>query len=61
MLAGFGTEWSDLPNDLAQATFLLAAHFYEFRHASNGGDIPFGVAALIAPHRNVRLFMGGRS
>jgi uncharacterized phiE125 gp8 family phage protein len=61
MLAGFGTEWSDLPNDLAQATFLLAAHFYEFRHASNGGDIPFSVAALIAPHRNVRLFMGGRS
>lgn len=61
MLAGFGAEWSDLPADLAQATFLLAAHFYEFRHATPGGDIPFGVAALIAPHRNVRLFMGGRS
>ncbi len=61
MLAGFGAEWSDLPEDLAQATFLLAAHFYEFRHAGQGGDIPLGVAALIAPHRNVRLFMGGRS
>jgi uncharacterized phiE125 gp8 family phage protein len=63
MVAGFGSEWSDLPNDLAQAAFLLAAHFYEFRHATTGsvGNIPLGVAALIAPHRNVRLFTGGRS
>jgi uncharacterized phiE125 gp8 family phage protein len=61
MLAGFGSEWSDLPHDLAQATLLLAAHFYEFRHATGGNDIPMGVSALIAPYRTVRLFMGGRS
>lgn len=63
MVAGYGSEWSDLPEDLAQAAFLLAAHFYEFRYAINatGSDVPFGVAALIAPYRNVRLFTGGRS
>jgi len=61
MLAGYGAEWSDLPTDLAQATLLLAAHFYEFRHASAGSDMPMGVASLIAPHRTVRLFMGGRT
>lgn len=63
MLAGYGSEWSDLPKDLAQAALLLAAHFYEFRHATggSGGEIPFGVSALVAPYRNVRLFGGGRS
>lgn len=63
MTAGFGAVWSDLPEDLAQAVFLLAAHFYEFRHAgvANAGEIPFGVAALIAPYRNIRIFGGGRS
>lgn len=63
LTAGYGASWTDLPEDLAQAVFLLAAHFYEFRHATNsaGADIPFGVAALIAPYRNVRLFAGGRS
>ena len=63
MTAGYGPSWADLPEDLAQAVFLLAAHFYEFRFATNakGGDIPFGVAALIAPYRNVRLFGGARS
>jgi uncharacterized phiE125 gp8 family phage protein len=63
MLAGYGPEWSDLPEDLAQTVFLLAAHFYEFRHATSGSgeDIPIGVASLIAPYRNVRLFGGGRA
>ena len=63
MLAGYGPEWSDLPEDLAQAVFLLAAHFYEFRHAMTGSgeDTPMGVASLIAPYRNVRLFGGGRT
>lgn len=63
MLAGYGSEWSDLPKDLAQAALLLAAHFYEFRHATggSGGEIPFGVSTLIAPYRNVSLFGGGRS
>ena len=63
LTAGYGPTWADLPEDLAQAVFLLAAHFYEFRFSTNGtgGEIPFGVAALIAPYRNVRLFGGGRS
>lgn len=63
MVAGYGPDWSDLPEDLAQAVFLLAAHFYEFRHGAGGAasDIPMGVAALIAPYRNIRLFSGGRS
>ena len=29
--AGFGEAWDDVPADLRQAVFLLAAHFYENR------------------------------
>ncbi|RYH03376.1 hypothetical protein EU805_06535 [Salipiger sp. IMCC34102] len=63
MLAGYGPDWSDLPDDLAQAVLLLAAHFYEFRTMSGdtGHGLPQGVAALIERYRTVRLFMGGRS
>ncbi len=55
--AGFGPTWADVPADLAQAVMLLAAHYYEFRHetALGGGCMPFGVSALIEPHRAVRL------
>lgn len=62
-LAGFGPDWSDLPADLAQAVMMLAAHFYEYRHESamGGGNMPYGVTALIERYRTVRLFMGGRS
>ena len=61
LMAGFGPEWSDLPADIAQAVVMLAAHYYEFRHDVVHGTpaMPFGVAALIAPYRTVRLFMGG--
>lgn len=61
-IAGFGPTWGDVPADLAQAVLLLAAHFYEFRHSAEGRgvDIPADVAALIAPHRTLRLNLGGR-
>lgn len=61
MLAGFGPEWSDLPADLAQAVFLLAAHYYEYRHEIqyDGGCMPFGVSALIERYRVMRLSGGG--
>lgn len=59
--AGFGAAWSDIPADLAQAVFLLAAHYYEHRHDTGAvnGEMPHGVAALIQRYRNVRLFGGG--
>lgn len=59
--AGFGPAWSDVPVDLAQAVFLLAAQFHENRH--EGGDrstaLPFGVMALIERWRTVRVLGGG--
>ena len=59
--AGFGPDWSNLPNDLTQAVFLLAAHFYENRSATGtaSGQIPLGVNALIERYRNVRILGGG--
>jgi len=61
MLAGFGPEWADLPADLTQAVFLLAAHYYEYRHEVqyDGGCMPFGVSALIERYRTLRLLGGG--
>lgn len=58
--AGFGATWSDVPPDLRQAVYMLAAHFYEYRHevALNGSTMPYGVSALIERYRTVRLFMG---
>lgn len=59
--AGFGPTWSDLPVDLAQAVFLLAAQYYEMRHdaTASGDGMPFGVMALIERWRTVRV-LGGR-
>ncbi len=59
--AGFGAAWADIPADLAQAVFLLAAHYYEHRHetAVDQGEMPHGVNALIQRYRTVRLFGGG--
>jgi len=59
--AGFGAAWADIPPDLAQAVFLLAASYYENRSdASPGGaSMPGGVASLIQRYRTVRLFGGG--
>lgn len=57
-IAGFAEDWAGLPEDLAQAVLLLAAHFYEFRHHSAEGssEIPFGVDCLIERYRTVRSF-----
>jgi uncharacterized phiE125 gp8 family phage protein len=60
--AGFAAAWADLPPDLAQAVFLLAAHSYEDRSARAGPEaMPFNVSILIDRYRTVRLFgEGGR-
>lgn len=59
--AGMAPDWEGLPSDLAQAVLLLAAHYYEYRHETAGGDsaLPFGVNSLIERYRTVRLLGGG--
>ncbi len=62
-VAGFGPAWDDVPADLGQAVFLLAAHYHENRSAVLAGEVamPFGVSLLIDRYRTVRLFgEGGR-
>lgn len=56
--AGYAEVWGDVPPDLGQAVFLLAAHFYENRSAlaSNDAIMPFGVSLLIDRYRRVRVF-----
>lgn len=60
-VAGYGPEWTDLPPDLRQAVFLLAAHFYEFRNETSlsEGCMPFGVLSLIERYKVIRLYGGG--
>ena len=64
MQAGFGASWDAVPADLAQAVFLLAAHYYEQRSEGEmqgiRGLMPAGVNALIQRYKTVRL-LGGRS
>ena len=54
-------DWGGLPDDLAQAVMLLAAHYYEYRDdtALGEGCMPFGVSSLIERYRRVRLGFGG--
>ena len=61
MTAGYGADWTDLPDDLAQAVLMLAAHYYEHRHAvtAQPQGLPEPIQALIAGYRSLRLFMGG--
>ncbi|MEM7546687.1 MAG: head-tail connector protein [Pseudomonadota bacterium] len=58
--AGFGAEWQDTPDDLRRAVLMLAAHYYDARHAAGGegAGLPFGVNALIRPWRPLRLNSG---
>lgn len=58
--AGFGATWADIPEDMAQAVFLLAAHYHEHRSASAPDEtsMPFGVQALLEPWRTVRILGG---
>lgn len=58
--AGFGAAWADVPADLRQAVFLLAAQYHELRHEGGpGAAMPFGVMALIERWRTVRVLGGG--
>ena len=61
--AGFGVDWSDTPADLRRAALMLAAHFFENRHATASGIeiLPLGVKDLIAPWRRVRVGFGEKS
>ncbi|MFO1105375.1 MAG: head-tail connector protein [Amaricoccus sp.] len=58
--AGYGAAWTDIPADLRQAVFMLAAHFYENRSEGSvsGTSIPFGVLVLIESYRVTRLGAG---
>lgn len=57
---GFGPLWVDVPVDLAQAVFLLSAHYHENRHENGVAEaMPFGVMALIERWRTVRVLGGG--
>lgn len=63
--AGFGPDWADLPADLQQAVLMLAAQFWEERHAGathavSGAALPFGVAALVDRWRGLRTLGGGQ-
>ena len=56
--AGFGADWDSVPADLAQAVFLLAAHYYEGRTGA-GPELPVSVAALVARWSMLRVTAGG--
>jgi uncharacterized phiE125 gp8 family phage protein len=60
MDAGFGATWDQVPPDLRQAVFLLAAHYYEFRNETSlsEGCMPFGVSSLIERYKTMRLGLG---
>lgn len=59
--AGFGVAWANVPPDLQQAVYLLAAHYYEHRHefAEVPPGLPYPVQALIERWRIVRVLGGG--
>ncbi len=56
MYAGYGF-WEHVPADLQNAMLMLAASYYENRDGmiNGGGQIPFGVSALLEPYKRVRL------
>jgi uncharacterized phiE125 gp8 family phage protein len=55
LTAGFGPDWSDIPADLRQAVFLLAAQSYESRDGGPSNDMAFGVRTLLERWRDLRL------
>ena len=59
--AGFGATWANVPPDLQQAVFLLAAQYYEHRNefAEAQPGLPYPVQALIERWRTVRVLGGG--
>lgn len=58
--AGYGPDWGDIPESLAQATFILAAHFYEARDGEAAAGLPRIVRSLIDAFREIRVFGGRR-
>ena len=46
---------AEIPADLRQAVLMLAAHRFEIRDGAEAPGLPAAVAALVAPHRPVRL------
>ena len=60
--AGFAATFGELPADMAQAVFMLAAHYYENRSDTGltGGAMPYGVSVLIERYKTVRLIAGGQ-
>jgi uncharacterized phiE125 gp8 family phage protein len=58
--AGFGPAWENTPADLKQAVYLLASHYYEYRHETtlSDGCMPFGVTSLIERYKVMRLGIG---
>lgn len=53
--AGHGTSGAEVPEDLRQAVLLLAARGFEDRDGRAERGIPAPVAALLGPHRPIRL------
>lgn len=55
--AGYGAAWSEVPADLRQAVFLLAASYYETRSEAGAvpGVMPFGVLVLLEAYRTMRI------
>ena len=53
---GYGA-WADVPDDLKQAVFLMATHYYENRSSVGARQqaLPMSVAALCRRHTPVRL------
>jgi uncharacterized phiE125 gp8 family phage protein len=56
--AGFGISWDAVPDDLAQAVFLLAAQLFEGRTGASSRMPPM-VDALIARWTPMRMTAGG--
>ncbi|WP_424968947.1 head-tail connector protein [Dinoroseobacter sp. S76] len=57
--AGYGAQWDAIPDSLAQAVLILAAHFYETRDGLGTRGLPRMVRSLIEMFRDIRVF-GGR-
>jgi uncharacterized phiE125 gp8 family phage protein len=56
-VAGYGATADAVPPSIRSALLMLVAHLYDNRSAANAGNItselPFTVAALLAPYRRV--------
>lgn len=57
--AGFGA-WNKVPSALQHAMLMLAGFYYENRDAmlNGAGQMPLGVASLLAPYQRIRLRSG---